>query len=123
MGCDHFRPEKYGMVFCPECHGSGKNVDGNAPCLNCGGFGLLIRNENPCLTVLWGDSAGLRREGGSSEQEKMKEICCPKCGNDCNYELVKCLTGRKYQVKCQACGRVFVIGRRKDEIAELTSKC
>jgi predicted nucleic acid-binding Zn ribbon protein len=72
---------------------------------------------------LWGDSAGLRREGGSSQEVTTKQICCPKCGNDCDYELVRRLTGRKYQVKCRACDRVFVIDRRNQEIAKLTSKC
>jgi hypothetical protein len=123
MTYDHFRPEKYGMVFCPECHGSGKDKGAKIPCQKCGGFGLLIRNGNPCSTILWGESAGLRREGGFPEEGEMKQICCPKCGNDCDYELVRCLTGRKYQVKCRACDRVFVIDRRNQEIAKLTSKC
>jgi len=123
MAYDHFRPEKYGMVFCPECHGSGRDVDGKAPCLKCGGFGLLIRNDHPCSTILWGDSAGLRKEGSSSEEGRMKEIRCPECGNGCGYELVKCLAGRKYQVKCRACGRVFIIAGRKSKIAELTPQC
>lgn len=123
MAYDHFNPEKYGMVFCFQCHGSGKDEGGKAPCEKCGGFGLLIRKENPCSTILWGDSAGLRREGGSLEEAKRKEIHCPDCGNGCDYELVKCLTGRKYQVKCRACGRAFVITGRKSKIAELTPKC
>lgn len=72
-----FKPEKYGMVFCFECHGSGKNKDEKEPCLRCGGFGLLIRNGNPCSAILWEDNAGLRRDGGSSEGGQMKETCCP----------------------------------------------
>jgi RecJ-like exonuclease len=111
------------MVFCSQCHGSGKDEGGKAPCQKCGGFGLLIRNENAGSTILWGDSVGLRREGDSSEDGQMKEICCSGCGNDGNYELVKCLTARKYRVKCRVCGHVFVINRKKDELAELNSKC
>jgi ribosomal protein S27E len=40
-------PEKYGMIFCPDCHGSGKSFDhtkGVAVCKVCGGFGA-IRKE------------------------------------------------------------------------------
>ena len=123
MAYDHFKPEKYGMVFCFQCHGSGKKEGGKAPCLKCGGFGLLIRNENPCSTILWGDSAKLRMERYPLGEGRLKEIRCPECRNGCDYELVKCLAGRKYQVKCRTCGRVFVIDIRKDEIVGLTSKC
>ena len=45
---EKFRPEKYGMSFCPSCHGAGKLPEGKdrAPvCIVCGGFGW-VRNEN-----------------------------------------------------------------------------
>jgi len=66
MGMPHndFRPEKYGMVFCSKCHGSGKDEGGKAACLKCGGFGLLIRNDSPCPPVLCGEPAGLRKKEG-----------------------------------------------------------
>jgi DnaJ-class molecular chaperone len=67
-----FNPEKYGMVFCFECRGSGKNKDEKGPCQKCGGFGLLIRNENPCSTIVWENSARLRRKEGSSEEGRME---------------------------------------------------
>ncbi len=59
MGSHPFKPEKYGLVFCFQCHGSGKNKDEKEPCRRCGGCGLLIRNENPCSTILWRDSVPL----------------------------------------------------------------
>ena len=43
-----FNPEKYGMVFCPDCGGSGKSfVDskGDSVCKVCGGFGLIKKQE------------------------------------------------------------------------------
>ncbi len=51
MGCDRIRPEKYGMFFCPDCHGSGRDEDGEGPCQKCAGFGWLISSENPSLTI------------------------------------------------------------------------
>jgi hypothetical protein len=51
MGCDHLRPEKYGMVFCPDCHGNGRDEDGEGPCQKCAGFGWLIGSENRCPTI------------------------------------------------------------------------
>jgi DnaJ-class molecular chaperone len=41
-----FKPEKYGMVFCPDCKGKGKlpqNPDGFNVCSRCGGNGLVIK--------------------------------------------------------------------------------
>jgi DnaJ-class molecular chaperone len=42
-----FNPQKYGMVFCADCNGSGKlakALDGfQKVCPKCGGFGLLKR--------------------------------------------------------------------------------
>ncbi len=43
-----FNPEKYGMIFCPKCNGSGKfftNVNGANVCKICGGFGLIKKEE------------------------------------------------------------------------------
>jgi hypothetical protein len=39
-----FVPEKYGMMFCPQCNGPGKFIsEGMEPevCKVCGGFGLV----------------------------------------------------------------------------------
>jgi rRNA maturation endonuclease Nob1 len=39
-------PEKYGMIFCPYCTGSGKSftdAEGMRVCETCGGFGLIIK--------------------------------------------------------------------------------
>lgn len=39
-----FNPERYGMIFCPECNGRGKiskNVKEFEVCMACGGFGLI----------------------------------------------------------------------------------
>ena len=41
-------PEKYGMIFCPCCAGSGKSLteaEGIRVCKTCGGFGLIIKTE------------------------------------------------------------------------------
>lgn len=51
MGCDHLRPEKYGMVFCPDCQGSGRDEDEECLCQKCAGFGWLIGSEYRCLTI------------------------------------------------------------------------
>ncbi len=45
-----FNPEKYGMLFCLECHGSGKIL--NEPedievCSKCGGFGFIKKERGP----------------------------------------------------------------------------
>ena len=43
-----FNPEKYGMIFCPNCGGSGRSfIDskGDTVCKLCGGFGLIKRQE------------------------------------------------------------------------------
>ena len=45
---EKFSPEKYGMSFCPSCHGAGKHPeseDRTPVCIVCGGFGW-VRNEN-----------------------------------------------------------------------------
>jgi DnaJ-class molecular chaperone len=44
-----FAPEKYGMIYCPDCAGSGKsNYGGKAGsvCKVCEGFGLIRKQEN-----------------------------------------------------------------------------
>ncbi len=43
-----FNPEKYGMIFCPDCRGSGKsfhNAKGAIVCKVCGGFGLIKKTR------------------------------------------------------------------------------
>jgi len=43
-----FNPEKIGMVFCPNCEGSGKSFDedkGVDVCMVCRGFGLIKKGE------------------------------------------------------------------------------
>jgi DnaJ-class molecular chaperone len=50
MGYDTMKPEKYGMVFCPDCQGSGREEETEGPCQKCAGFGWLISRENRCPT-------------------------------------------------------------------------
>jgi DnaJ-class molecular chaperone len=43
---ERFDPQKYGMIFCPECGGSGRSLtddNGINVCKVCGGFGLIKR--------------------------------------------------------------------------------
>jgi len=46
-----FDPARYGMIFCPECKGSGKSLgigkETNV-CTVCGGFGLIKKEEKDC---------------------------------------------------------------------------
>jgi DnaJ-class molecular chaperone len=45
-------PERYGMVFCSNCGGSGKYFYGNngvSVCRVCGGFGLVRMERNPYM--------------------------------------------------------------------------
>jgi DnaJ-class molecular chaperone len=45
-----YGPEKYGLVICPECHGTGKlpkNPKGVKVCEKCGGFGFIKNEEDP----------------------------------------------------------------------------
>ena len=123
MANNVFRPEKYGMMFCSNCHGSGRVVNGKTPCQKCGGFGLLIRNKSQCLTILWGDPTGLIREGTPMGGEKMIEIRCPECGSDHDYVLVKCLSGRVYEIQCRRCGNIFVVSGAKEERLKHNSQC
>ena len=44
-----YSPEKYGLVICPECNGSGKlpkNPKGKV-CEKCGGFGFIKNEDAP----------------------------------------------------------------------------
>ena len=43
-----FDPNKYGMIFCPNCSGSGRSfgeAQGVSVCNVCGGFGLIKKEE------------------------------------------------------------------------------
>ena len=43
-----FDPEKYEMIFCSGCNGSGKSFDdatGTNVCRICGGFGLIKKQD------------------------------------------------------------------------------
>ena len=43
-----FNPNKYGMIFCPNCRGSGRffaDAQGVNVCKVCGGFGLIKKEE------------------------------------------------------------------------------
>jgi DnaJ-class molecular chaperone len=40
----HFNPEKYEMIYCPSCGGTGKSSNGDEKpkvCSQCGGFGWV----------------------------------------------------------------------------------
>jgi DnaJ-class molecular chaperone len=44
----HFYPEKYGMLFCPNCNGKGKlpkSPNGFIVCSRCGGSGVLKKEK------------------------------------------------------------------------------
>jgi hypothetical protein len=39
-----FNPEKYNMIYCPSCRGTGKSFNGDEGvkvCTQCGGFGWV----------------------------------------------------------------------------------
>lgn len=43
-----FNPERYGMIYCPICKGSGRlcnGIKGGVVCQMCGGFGLVEKEE------------------------------------------------------------------------------
>jgi len=45
---EKFNPEKYGMIFCPDCSGSGRSfadAKGVNVCKVCGGFGLIKKER------------------------------------------------------------------------------
>jgi DnaJ-class molecular chaperone len=51
---ERFRPEKYGMIFCPDCGGAGKsftNAKGTNVCNVCGGFGLIRKGEKKASRI------------------------------------------------------------------------
>jgi DnaJ-class molecular chaperone len=54
-------PEKYGMILCPYCRGSGKSftdTEGMKVCKTCSGFGLIIKTEGKKSV---GDHGGTQR--------------------------------------------------------------
>jgi hypothetical protein len=43
-----FDPERYGMIYCPLCNGSGSlfnGFDGRVVCEICGGFGCIKKED------------------------------------------------------------------------------
>lgn len=48
-----FEPEKYGMMFCPNCEGQGRifSSDDVKVCQTCGGFGFIIRTGRRTYTA------------------------------------------------------------------------
>ena len=43
-----FNPDRYGMIFCPDCSGSGRSfaeVQGGNVCKVCGGFGFIKKED------------------------------------------------------------------------------
>ena len=44
-----FNPNRYGMIYCPVCKGSGKIVnglEGGVICKTCGGFGFIKKHKS-----------------------------------------------------------------------------
>ena len=50
---EKFTPEKYGMMFCPDCDGQGRicGPDDVKICQNCGGFGFVKKGKRNLQTV------------------------------------------------------------------------
>jgi rRNA maturation endonuclease Nob1 len=49
-----FNPNKYGMIFCPNCSGSGRSfadAQGVNVCNVCGGFGLIKKEEKKASLI------------------------------------------------------------------------
>ena len=49
-----FNPNKYGMIFCPNCSGSGRSfadAQGVNVCKVCGGFGLIKKEEKKASRI------------------------------------------------------------------------
>ena len=49
-----FNPNKYGMIFCPNCRGSGRSfadAQGVNVCKVCGGFGLIKKEEKKASLI------------------------------------------------------------------------
>ncbi len=50
-----FDPNKYGMIFCPNCSGSGRffvDAQGVNVCNVCGGFGLIKKEERKASLIV-----------------------------------------------------------------------
>ena len=55
-----FTPERYGMIFCPDCNGLGRFDNDNEEikvCRVCGGFGLIKKEEEIVLVIEQGKRA------------------------------------------------------------------
>ena len=55
-----FTPERYGMIFCPDCNGLGRFDNDNEEikvCRVCGGFGLIKKEEEIVLVIGQGKMA------------------------------------------------------------------
>ena len=51
----HFDPDKYGMICCPVCKGSGKfcnAVEERVACKICGGFGFIKKEEENTISSI-----------------------------------------------------------------------
>jgi rRNA maturation endonuclease Nob1 len=51
---ERFKPERYGMIFCPGCSGSGRSLEdtkGVDVCSICGGFGLIRKDERKASRI------------------------------------------------------------------------
>jgi rRNA maturation endonuclease Nob1 len=51
---NRFDPNKYGMIFCPNCSGSGRSfadAQGLNVCNVCGGFGLVKKEEKEASLI------------------------------------------------------------------------
>ena len=51
---EKFKPERYGMIFCPDCSGSGRSfteAKGTNVCKVCGGFGLIKKEEKKASLI------------------------------------------------------------------------
>jgi len=51
---ERFNPNKYGMIFCPSCSGSGRSfadAQGVNVCNICGGFGLIKKEEKKAFRI------------------------------------------------------------------------
>jgi len=49
-----FNPNKYGMIFCPNCSGSGRSFaddQGVNVCNVCGGFGIIKKEEKKASLI------------------------------------------------------------------------
>ena len=61
-----FNPEKYGMVYCPGCNGSGRSFnedEGGNVCKRCEGFGLIIKKKEEEKRIFQGDVTTVQLSG------------------------------------------------------------